>query len=298
MRHPFDGILRPETEQPEVAVEIRQPAATDESRRDALKQFVAGGAAMIGLAESPLHADEAKPRTRKKRTAVGGYNRYLVVPTDFRSLKTERRIPLGIGGGYFRRAMKKEERFPKAGFLAWLTPDAAKKLAGQTGVREVVALQADDVPGPGARPASASQLAVQLVPNGFTKVRPPKHSFVESTDLIDQWSKKFPDVKFKAGASAGIVLVNIGPAGMPESLPAELKKHPQVVGIQWHGTPTTLAIGEEGATTKALGEEGASTRRRGEEGGPPVTTALREAGKVPPGTATTTALREEGAKGR
>jgi hypothetical protein len=315
MRHPFDGILRPETGQLEVAAESRQTAAssvaaTEESRRDALKQFIAGGAVVFGLADSPLLGDDAKGRGDTKRTAARGYGRHLVVPADFRALKSERRAELGVGGGYFRRAMKKNEQFPKAGFLAWLTPDAAKTLATRMGVREVLPIKAEDVPGPGTRPAGASQLAVRLVPNGFTKARPPKGSFVDAPDLIEQWSKRFPDVKFKPGGSAETVLVNIGPAGMPESLPAALKKHPQVVGLHWQGTVTTQAIGEEGATTKAVGEEGASTRRRGEEGGvstrrlgeeggrPPLTRARREAGNVSRGTLTTQALGEEGAKGR
>jgi hypothetical protein len=315
MRHPFDGILRPDSEQTEASSEFIQSAAADaelcESRRDALKHFVAGGALAFGLTEAALHADDKQPPARSGRKRLrGGYARYLVMPRDFRGLKTDRRVQLGIGGGYFRCVLRKDETFPRAGFLAWLTDAEAKKLAKSKDVRGVLPITPADVPGPGKKPAGASQFAVQLVPNGFAKVKPPRDSFVDTPTLIDEWTKAFPDVKFEPSGSPGRVLVKIGPAGMPESLPAALKKHPQVVGVHWHGTVTTLALGEEGATTKALGEEGASTRRRGEEGGvstrrlgeeggrPPVTRARNEAGKPPGGGVTTLALSEEGAKGR
>jgi hypothetical protein len=195
---------------------------------------------------------------------------------------------------------QKDEQFPKAGFLAWLTKDQAKTLAAQKDVREVLHLTPDDVPGPGKKPDAATQLAVLLIPNGFTKVKPARDSYHDTPALIKAWSKKFPDVKFKASGTTGMMVVIFGPTGMPVSLPGVLKKHPQVVGVQWHGTATTLALGEEGATTKALGEEGGvSTRRLGEEGGrPPLTRARGEAGKTPPGTVSTLALGEEGARGR
>lgn len=293
MQHPFEGILDP----------------TGTPRRDVLKTLVAGSAAALAISPELLSAED-KP-TAEAPAKAADYNRYLVIPKNFSAFRTARRTKLGIGGGYFRVAPSKDVKVAKAGYLGWLTAEAAEKLSDEMDIKEVFRIEAKDIAGPGKKPDKATQLMVRLSPNGWRQAVPPKGSYVSTADLIGQFSKKHKDVKFQPAKSETYFLVNIGPAGMPESLIKDLTAHPQVVGVSWSGgaTITTLAIGEEGATTKALGEEGASTRRLGEEGGvstkalgeeggvKPSTRRLGEEGGRPPvGKPTTLALGEEGGK--
>lgn len=284
MRHHFDQIIFPDSD-PD-----RQSGTDVTDRRTALKRIVAGGAAVLAASET-APADESKP---------AGYDRYLVIPRNFSRFRTARRTKLGIGGGYFRAAMKPQQKAPTAGFLAWLTKKDARRIAAEKDVAHVHRIAAEDVSDPGPRPAGTTQLSVRLLPNGWTRAKPPRGSYVETGDLIDRWSKKFDTVKFRPARHAGVVLIDVGAAGVPESMLKALKRHPQVVGIDWNAPVTTLALGEEGATTKALGEEGASTRRLGEEGGrPPLTRRLGETGGKPrpgKGRVTTLAVGEEGGR--
>lgn len=284
MQHHFDGIIFPENDQDLFC------AGSTPSRREVLRTFVAGGTAALALADSPLTADDS---IQREKPTPADYDRFVVVPKDFRRFSKSRRQKLGVGGGYFRIFDKKSKK-PKAGYLAWLTKDAAKALASEADVVGVHRIKTGDVAGPGPRRGKTNQLAVQLLPNGWQTVPPKKGTYVSTSELIDAWSKQFKTVKFKPTGTPSRVLISIGPAGMPEALTKKLKAHPQVARLYWNAVATTLALGEEGATTKALGEEGASTRRRGEEGGKVTTLRVGEEG----GKVTTKALGEEGASTR
>lgn len=289
MQHHFDGIIFPENDQDRFCEESAP------TRRDALRQIAIGGAAAFALTDAEPAAAESKPpkieTPRAGRPPKYRYSRYVVIPKDFRRFRVQRRKELGVGGGYFRIVEPKTKK-AKAGYLAWLTKAGAEKVKTARDVAEVRKIEAHDLSDPGPKP-NTSQLAVQLVPNDWRLVPPPKGSYVDTDKLVDAWSKKFKMVKFKKSRTPSTVLINIGPAGLPEQLVKSLKLHPQVARISWNVRATTLALGEEGATTKALGEEGASTRRRGEEGGKVTTLRVGEEG----GKVTTKALGEEGGKG-
>jgi len=305
MQHPFEGILSPAS--PESTAEgdwIPSAAKCEDaphaSRRNVLKRLVAGGTVVLGASTTAL----AEPKNRKpsqqpasseaqkgERGDSEPYDRYVVIPKDFRKFRTARRTKLGIGGGFFRIALDKKRKTVKSGFLAWLTEEGAETLRQEPDVLNVRRITPQDIPGPGKKPKRARQLMIRLAPNGWRRVKPPTESYTPTAELVSTWSKQFDTVKFKASKSPGIVLVNIGPAGIPENLVASLKKHGQVVGIHWNAVATTLALGEEAATTKALGEEGGkqprTTKALGEEGG-------KQPRPRPPGKVTTLALGEEG----
>lgn len=283
MQHHFDGIIFPENDQDRICQE------STTSRRDALRHLAMGGAAALTLNEAATAADKSE----KSEAKAEDYDRYVVIPKDFRRFRIQRRKKLGIGGGYFRIVEPKTKK-AKAGYLAWLTKDGVKKLQAEADIKEVHQIEAKDIADPGPKRGRSTQIMVTLLPNGWRIAPAPKGSYTSTSKLVDEWSKKFSTVKFKQSRTPTYVMINIGPAGMPEKLVSALKAHPQVARVSWNAVATTLALGEEGATTKALGEEGASTRRRGEEGGKVTTLRVGEEGGRP----TTKALREEGASTR
>jgi hypothetical protein len=280
MRHPFAGII---------GLELADGA--EGSRRAALKVMLAGaGTALVsgGALGPALAADDPKADGDR---AASDHAAYLVVPRDFRSFRADRRQALGVLGDYYRGAPDSKNLRGKGGFLGWLTAEAAKKVAAANDVAEVLAVSADDKPGPGTRRANTRELRLLVVPGGW-KTRPQAGSYSPTDKLIQEWAKRFAalkDVKFKAGENDGAVVVEIGVGEPPRELIAGLKEHPQLVTIEWKYAATTTATGEEGGvttqavgeeggvTTKALGEEGGTTRALGEEGGP-TTKALGEEG--------------------
>lgn len=290
MRHPFAGII---------GLELADGA--EGSRRTALKVMLAGaGTALVsgGALGPALAADD--PKAEGDGTAPD-HAAYLVVPRDFRTFRADRRQALGVLGDYYRGAPDSKNLRGKGGFLGWLTAEAAKKVAAANDVAEVLALSADDKPGPGTRRADTRELRLLVVPGGW-KTRPQAGSYTPTDKLIQEWAKRFAalkDVKFKAGENGGAVVLQVGVGEPPRELIAGLKEHPQLVTIEWKYAATTTAAGEEGGvttqavgeeggvTTKALGEEGGTTERVGEEGG--TTRALGEEGGP-----TTKALAEEG----
>jgi hypothetical protein len=293
MRHPFGGII---------GLELADGAV--ESRRAAIKVMLAGAGSTLvcGTVLAPSVA----------LAGADEYIAYLVVPRDFRTFRAERRQALGVLGDYFRGTPDSKNLRGKGGFLAWLTAETAKKVAAANDVAEVLAVSAEDKPGPGTRRTATKTLRLLVIPGGW-KTRPDAGTYVPTDRLIAQWGKHFAslkDVMFKAGENDGEVVVEIGDGEPPKGLVAGLKEHPQLVAVEWKyaatttavgesGGPTTLAlgeeggvttkaVGEEGGTTRAVGEEGGSTERLGEEGGPTTTRRGEEGG------ATTLRLGEEG----
>jgi hypothetical protein len=335
MRHPFGGIIvRPSpcradgapqpqvsvaapTAMPEQVVAGPEAAPVRMQRRSWIQRLLgAAGAVLAGrwmtappaaaLAQGPSSEGEPVPQ----RTT---HDRYLVVPDDFRQFSARRREELGVLGNHFSSMNSKQQR-GSGGFLAWLTPEQAQQLAAEADVAEVLALTADDIPGPGEATFGATNLLVVLAPNSWSKL-PPRDTFATTAQVVAAWSKQFADLKgvaFRAvPRSAGHVVVDLPDGKIPDGLLDGLKQHRQVVGIHWavpattqagneEGGVTTQALGEEGATTRAAGEEGATTKALGEEGATTLrvgeegatTRALGEEGQPPPPT--TNALGEEG----
>jgi hypothetical protein len=300
LRHPFAGIIGLE--------ELTQAAP---SRRTALKVLAGIGTT---LASGGMLAPEVL--SAKAAEAADAYAPYLVVPRDFRTFRTERRQALGVLGDYYRGVPESKNLRDKSGFLAWLTADEAKKVAAANDVAEVIAVAAEDKPGPGIRRAATKELRVQVVPGGW-KTRPAAGSFTPTDKLIAFWAKEFVSLKevtFKPGENDASVVAVVGEGEPPKELISGLKEHLQVVAVEWKypavtervgedGGATTLRVGEEGGvTTKALGEEGGTTERLGEEGGPTTRAIGEEGGPTTlrvgeEGGPTTKALGEEGGGG-
>jgi hypothetical protein len=279
------------------------------------------------LAPAALAApgDESKADS-SDRTATG-HAAYLVVPRDFRSFRADRRQALGVHGDYYRGAPDSKNLRGKGGFLAWLTAEAAKKVAAANDVAEVLAVEPEDKPGPGTRRMPTKEARLIVVPGGW-KTRPEAGSYTPTDKLIQQWAKQFAATKgvsFKAGENDGLVIAEVGEGEPLRDVLTGLKGHPQLVAVEWkyaatttargedggattlavgeEGGPTTKAVGEEGGpSTRALGEEGGSTERLGEEGGPTTRAVGEEGGPTTlrvgeEGGPTTKALGEEGGGG-
>ena len=149
MRHPFAGII---------GLDVTESA--EGSRRTALKVMLAGaGTALVsgGALGPALAADDAKADGDR---AASDHAAYLVVPRDFRTFRADRRQALGVLGDYYRGAPDSKNLRGKGGFLGWLTAEAAKKVAAANDVAEVLALTADDKPGPEAMLIDAEDQAL------------------------------------------------------------------------------------------------------------------------------------------
>jgi len=279
MRHPFAGIIVPEN--------------TDTTRRAALKTLLAGAASAVATTSwvSPLMPSVAAAVPDAK--GADEHRAYLVIPSDFRSFRTERRKELGVLGDYYRGDQASKKMKGRGGFLAWASAESARRLAAAEDVADVIAIDADHKPTPEKRPPAATALQVHVIPGGW-ETTPPAGSFTATRDLVAAWSKRYSyagKVTLDKDAGDGIVMFDIGKGDPPRAMVRSLVGHPQVVAIAWMYPPPTRALGEDGgATTEALGEEGGgpTTLRVGEEGGPS-TRALGEEGGV-----TTKALGEEG----
>src|SRR5262249_22779863 len=151
-------------------------------------------------------------------------------------------------------------------------------------VADVIALEAEDKPGPGTRKVATKELRVLVIPGGW-KTRPDAGTFTPTAKLIEQWTKQFASAKderpkeekkpgeakpadkkdecaprevtFKAGENDSSVIIEVGEGAPPKDLLARLKEHSQVVAIEWKYAAATEAVREDGgATTLAVGEEG------------------------------------------
>ncbi len=306
MRHPFGGLLPGAGD---------DPGACD--RRRLLQALVAGSVAGVAAgawqeaaAEEKTDAQE-EAKTKQNAAKGSGHRLYVVVPKDLRRFGTKRRMELGVWGPYF--PLQRPKKQPQAGFLAWLTAEQAKKLAGNDAVAEVVLLEGKLIPGPGPQPKGVTQLLVELGPNSFP--RKPAGHYEDTDTVLHRWMKQlscWSNVPIEMGPLSGrdgYVLIRLPMNQGLKDVLQVVKSHPQVIRVQWcQPQPTTLALGEEGGPrpTTARGREeggGITTQALGEEGGPATTRALGEEGRggplTPvngePGSITTKALHEEGA---
>jgi len=326
MRHPFDGIIVPQTESCDATQsslpKIQAPAVLSErqSRRAMLAALAAGGAALTGLPTNRAAAAEADEKPAN--ASSGGHALYFVVPKDMRRFSPERRKQLNILGSYMSGFRARPALRNERGFQAWLTEEEARRIATAADVKAVHKMGAKDTLIVGQPHAKTKMLSVILAPNGWRKK--PSAKTYESTDqLVRSWGdafKKYKDVAVRSVGSDRFVYVSFGGKVRDDVLEA-IKSHPQVYYASWvnarattlavgeeGGRVTTQALGEEGDTTKRLGEEGGTTKRVGEEGGvttkalgaegkrpKPTTPAVGEEGKRPP-KVTTKRLGEEGTK--
>jgi hypothetical protein len=311
MRHPFDGIIIPESRSlvsPAAEVEsAMETLSRRPSRRSILQWLLAGGGALLGLAGGRRARADGSALDEKP----AGHRLYFVVPKDARKLTAERRKALDIQGDYLNGLKGNKELATRQGFLAWLTPAKAEKVGKESDIATVHALGAADIDLPQPPAGGPVTLVVPVAPDTWRN-KPAADTYQSAADVAKHWSKAFAEhkgVQVTARGKTGLVYVAFGAGPIPEKVLEAVKNHPQVFGPQWQGVPTTLAIGEEGGpkvTTMALGEEGnppaPTTRAVGEEGGkPPVlppgrvtTHALGEEGAGPPPQVTTQALGEEG----
>src|SRR5204863_139847 len=135
------------------------------------------------LASMAASAEETTPS--RGDGAAAGFAGYLVVPRDFRTFRSDRRQALGVLGDYYRGAPESKNLRGKSGFLAWLTADAAEKVVAANDVADVLAVAADDKPGPGTRKVTTKELRVQVIPGGW-KTRPDVGTFTPTAKLIEQ----------------------------------------------------------------------------------------------------------------
>jgi hypothetical protein len=309
MRHPFDGIIIPESRSlvsPAAEVEsAMETLSRRPSRRSILQWLLAGGGALLGLAGGRRARADGSALDEKP----AGHRLYFVVPKDARKLTAERRKALDIQGDYLNGLKGNKELATRQGFLAWFTPAQAEKVGKESDVATVHALSAADIELPQPPANGPATLVVPLAPDTW-RTKPAADTYQSAADVAKQWSKAFAEhkgVQVTARGKTGLVYVAFGDGPIPEKVLEAIKNHPQVVGPQWQGMPTTLAIGEEGGPiTERRGEEGKrppinpTTMAIGEEGGPrPTTRAVGEEGGkppvLPPGRVTTHALGEEGA---
>jgi hypothetical protein len=271
-----------------------------------MQGMIAGLSAAAISWDAPISAAEeqdAKADDTPSEAATAtqpGYDRYLVVPRDYRGFTAARRKELGVLGDFFSTAMQGNEQVRgSGGFLAWITADEAKKLEQAAEVAKVIRLTADDIPRPSLSSRKGEQkILVQVLP-GDWKTKPRPSTYLTTDLLLQQWKKEFKQqqgLSLSKGPTDSFVVLEIGNGEPPEAVLTALRKHPQVLGLQWMPEAATRPAAEGGVTTKALGEEGGpTTEALGEEGAPPPTTRrLGEEGQLP--QPTTLALGEEGAQ--
>ena len=315
MRHPFDGIIIPETH-PQVTVGEAERAAMSAgpTRRSVLQWLLAGGAALWGLGgrQSAL-GDSGKSDEAAK--LINSHRLYLVVPKDKSKFTPERRKELQVEGNYFNDRRGNEDPAAAQGYMAWITPAQAEKLHGESDVKDVRKVGPDDVIVSGTPEEKKATLMVLLSPNNW-RTKPDPSTYLKADALAKKWTKEFAefkDVKVKSLDGVQQVHITFDPGPPPQKVLDALKSCPQVSHLQWDRRMTTMALGEEGAkpgqprpTTKAIGEEGGvkpqpTTLMFGEEGAvkpqprPPkmTTQALGEEGGE---RMTTMALGEEGGR--
>ncbi len=294
MQHPFGGIL---------------PGSEKEGwdRRHLLQVAAWGlGAGASLWPQLPLWAQQRSPGAKS-------WAAYVVVPRDLRRFGPGRRQQLGVWGPYFPLAQPQGP--PQAGFLAWLEPAQAQKLATQPEVAQVVRLTEKLKPDPGPRPRGVPLLLVELVPNSFR--RAPEGTYLPTQKVLQQWEEQLSSWVRRGlelqqwEQRPGFVVIRL-PMGMGlQEVLQVIKSHPQTARVRWfQPQPTTLALGEEGGpvpTTRRLGEEGGvTTFALGEEGAPPpLKNPQPEQGRGPqflpppirdPGQVTTLAFGEEGGR--
>jgi len=318
MRHPFDGIIIPETE-------TKQPPSGElhawrPSRRSALRWLASLPAALCGLgaARSALGQGFARRRPQSDSPLVDDkpvetplYGLYFVVPEDVRVLPSQRRQELNILGKLLRGWPSRDELRRTASFSAWLLPSEAERLRDEEHIHAVHAKTADDVVTSGSPNRGDLRAIVPLAPNGW-RTKPPRGTYLSVRQVAKQWSREFAklgNVRVRPVSDQEAIEISFGDGHVAKRVLEAIRSHPQVSLIQWAPRPTTLAVGEEGGggprvpTTRAVGEEGGwppevTTRALGEEGGQlphPTTLAVgEEGGQPPPVGATTRALGEEG----
>ena len=276
MKHPFAGIIIPETE-------------VTASRRSAL-QIMAAGAAVASLAPAANLLAEDRVLAAAENDAL--HRQYLVIPKDVGKFGKRRREELGVLGPQFAIRAKGHKFSGKPGYLAWATEGQAKSLRAADGIKEVL-----DFSGAALEMGRKSRsLMITLSPNTW-KSKPDKKTYKSGAELAKELSKEFAG-KVTFSADRTDTFINAHFPGEPNPmLVSSLRMHPQAYQLFWRPTfVTTRALGEEGATTKRLGEEGGprpTTLAIGEEGGKPrpTTEAVGEEGGV-----TTKALGEEGGR--
>jgi hypothetical protein len=301
MRHPFDGIIIPETHLEVTGGEAERAATpAGPTRRSVLQWLLAGGAALWGLGgrQSAL-ADSGKGDEAAK--LINSHYLYLVVPKDRSKFTPERRKELQVEGDYFISGRRGNEDLAAAqGYMAWITPAQAEKLHGESDIKEVRNIGPDDVIVSGTPEEKKATLMVVPSPNNW-RTKPDPSTYLKADALAKKWTKEFAefkDVKVKLLDGVQQVHITFDPGPPPQKVLDALKSCPQVSHLQWDRRMTTMALGEEGAkpdrprrTTKAIGEEGGVKPQ-------PTTLAVGEEGAVKPQPRppkmTTQALGEEG----
>ena len=262
MQHPFDGIIE-STEEEHLKI----------SRRQAVK--LAGcTAAALGLSRFTEAAEKIGPRKL-----------YFVVPASMKRFDRARRQELDVWGdrvdGWQGHAQFRKAR----GYMAWLKPDQAKKLAFQKDITTVHEVTGKDISPPAGK--TTNRLQIHLAPNSW-RTRPNPASYSKAKSIAGEWKKSLG--KKVAGVSAsndGSSVFILLRAKSAKDVLKVIRNHPQAWSVAWapaeqhvtrrrgEGGFTTQRLNEEGVTTHALGEEGATTRALGEEGGrPPRPTTL------------------------
>jgi hypothetical protein len=319
MRHPFDGIIIPESEaQQSPSSELR---GLEPSRRSALRWLLSLPTALFGLtsAARSAHGQGLVPKQpRPEEPLLGGkevngprYDLYFVVPNDVRALSPQRREELNILGKLLRGWPTRNELRHTACYSAWLLPTEAERLRREQDIRAVLPKTEDDVLTSGSPNPGDLRAIVPLAPNGW-RTKPPPGTYLSVRQVAKQWSRQFAtfrNVRVRPATGQDAIQVSFGNGPVSERVLEAIRSHPQVSLIRWASQPTTLAVGEEGGvrppvpTTRALAEEGGwppqvTTRAIGEEGGrppQPTTLAVGEEGGQPPAVGPTTrALGEEG----
>jgi hypothetical protein len=302
MRHPFDGIIIPDSS-PDPSVSDRRsvlrwmgaaaawlPAALFAWTRAAAEPPNAGNV------DSAIATDPAKKRAK-------GYRLYFVAPRDIRRFGSARRKELGVDGKFVNGWRGSSELAETRGFLVWTRPEHAAGLRAESDVAKVHELKAEDTVVTGPPPLGPGEMVVALSPNGWRE-KPPGDTYLTAAELARKWSTdfaRFGNLTFSPDATGRNVRIRVKHGQIPESVLAAIKADPQASYLVSTGGPTTRAVGEEGghtpATTRAVGEEGGqypTTYAVGEEGGM-TTKAIGEEGGRPP-QVTTYAVGEEGSR--
>jgi len=306
MRHPFDGIIIPET----------GLNSTGPTRRSILSYLAASVPALLGLFVVSARGNPPDGQTSgdadadEKKEKKPGYKFFFVVPKNVRKFDTARRTELNVQGDFIHGWRSRPDLRSKQGFGAWITDQQAEALRRASDVEGVHEIGAKDVVITG-RPTGVGELIVPLSPNRWRN-KPEADAYQSGKELAKQWSDRFARTEgliIRADKLGNRIYVRAKDGRIPSQVVQALKAHPQVTSLQFAPMMTTMALGEEGnrpgATTRAVGEEGDRPRPRpttlavGEEGGPrPTTLAVGEEGGRRPGRITTHALGEEGSRPR
>lgn len=304
MRHPFAEILPAESTSESLP-----------SRRGAIRRtfsFIAGFVAFANgrrtLAEDPDAAgSDKRPVDAGTGKVAKGYGLYFVVPKSIRQFTTARREELGVNGPYMHGWEGNKDWKKSKGFLAWTTKESAAKILAADDIAAAHEIVAEDKIDSGTANHSGGKLTVSIMPNGWSN-RPNRDSYHSAKQLAETWAKRFKNQVTFTPTENGVE-VKSKRQKLDEKVIDAIAANPQVSHLAWASKPTTRAIGEEGGpTTKRLGEEGGprpTTLRVGEEGA--TTLAIGEEGGRPfprpiprpvprplPPLKTTKALGEEG----